>query len=638
LVQVALTVTLPLRREGARANYLSKNTQSLAIELVSVNGNGVTGVNAVTLNTVPNARRCAESGANLVCKATILGSPGRDVFAVTTYGGVDGTGDVLSVGTAESNISGAGAGFGISNALSLSIDGVIASLKLGVSPEGAKRGQRATAAISLDAFDATGAEIVGASKYYDGITLSIQGDSVKAFALHDGGKSGSTLTIEKPVSGLTLAYDGNDQAGSVSLQAAVGGPSSVTTTANFSLHGKQPPPPIGTIYALNLGGNDGRGATVTEYDGTANGNAAPQRSLSLDSKLYARSIAVDAQGNLYVGYLDNEFGFSPQNGTPDARNEIAIYALGASGSDQPKAVLQADKKTKTTLFPLYIVFDSSGSLVTYGATDVDGNAGDAVLTYAAGSSGSTAPEHGWQFDAPQIRYAGPSGLALDGSGNFYVNGSLYTSLGPSYGLFVNSAADAGDPSATPARTIPWDSTTELEPGLTTGVALEASGEILVGNTVSQGSGSSTTCQARVNVFAAGASGGTTNDPPLRVLTLDGVFTNNPECVSSRDPLVPFFPAITAYSSEVWIADDFNNAVAEFSADARGTVKPSLRIAGSATQLDAPIALVITSASGRAKARPAYPFHALHANEGNPHEKEPGHLGLDRRSGADSERV
>jgi hypothetical protein len=38
----------------------------------------------------------------------------------------------------------------------------------------------------------------------------------------------------------------------------------------------------------------------------------------------------------------------------------------------------------------------------------------------------------------------------------------------------------------------------------------------------------------------------------------------------------------------------------------------LRIAGSATELNAPIALVITSASGGAKPRPAYPFHAHHS--------------------------
>ena len=77
--------------------------------------------------------------------------------------------------------------------------------------------------------------------------------------------------------------------------------------------------------------------------------------------------------------------------------------------------------------------------MTYGATAVDGNGGsDAALTYAAGSAGAAAPLHGWNFASPTIRYAGPTGLALDAAGNFYVNGALHTSLGPSYGLFVAS--------------------------------------------------------------------------------------------------------------------------------------------------------------------------------------------------------
>ena len=69
---------------------------------------------------------------------------------------------------------------------------------------------------------------------------------------------------------------------------------SISQAAKFTMHGKTPPPPVGDIYVLNLGANDGQGATVTEYDGTSKGNAPPIRTLQLDSKLYARSIVVDA--------------------------------------------------------------------------------------------------------------------------------------------------------------------------------------------------------------------------------------------------------------------------------------------------------------------------------------------------------
>ena len=610
LVPVKVTVTIPPGSK-VRPNYVSVNTQSLVIQLSSVDGGGVSGVNPTTMNTVVHARGCKTGGAGLVCTATAWGSPGQDVFSVTTYAGENATGSVLSAGTVRAKIDSGGGGVPISNDLSLALYGIIASLQLQVTPNSAKRGEPTDATVTLDAFDASGAQIVGSSDYWSAVQLSIQGSTNKAFALHAGGKSGSSLTIVKPTSKITLSYDGNRQASSITLAANVDGPDdrpdSIGKSVNFILHGKQPPPPVGTIYALNFGSNYGRAATVTEYDGKAKGNAAPERTLNLDKKLYARSIAVDAKGNLYVGYFDNQYGFSPSNGSPDKRNEIAIYAPGASGNDAPTAVIVADPKTKTLIFPVYMSIDGSGNLVTYGATAVDGNAGnDAMLIYAAGSSGPAAPANAWAFVSPALRYPGPTGLALDTSGNFYVNGALHTALGPSYGLFVAPASDDSDPSVNPSRTIPWDTTTELTPGLTTNVALADSGEIFIGNSLQEGSGSSTSCQGRANVYSAGAGGGVTDVPPLRILTLSGIFTTNYLCDSPRNPLVAYFPALALYGTTLFAADDFNNAVAAFPASAHGTVKPSLRIAGAATQLDAPTALVITSLSGQAKARPVRP--------------------------------
>ncbi len=45
------------------------------------------------------------------------------------------------------------------------------------------------------------------------------------------------------------------------------------------------------------------------------------------------------------------------------------------------------------------------------------------------------------------------------------------------------------------------------------------------------------------------------------------------------------------ATTLFVADDFNNAIAAYPAGAHGTVKPILHIAGTATGLDAPIALV-----------------------------------------------
>jgi len=615
LVDVKVQVTIPVAGGGRRVrpNYVSPNTESVVIQLASVNGQGVSGVNATTIETRAHAHGCAAQGSETVCTATALGSPGADVFAVTTYAGANATGPVLSVGTVAAKI-GSGDGSVQINSLSLTLDGVIASLRLSLSPNVGKRGTPVTSKVSLSAFDATGAQIVGPSAFLAPIVLTVQNDSQNAFVLHAGAQSGESVTIVKPTSGITLKYDGSKQASPVTLQATVEGPSSVAAHARFKLHGRQPPPPVGTIYALNLGGNNGQGATVTEYDGKAKGNAAPVRTLQLSSKLYARGIAVDSSGNLYVGFFDNQFGFNSANGTPDTGNVIAIYAPGASGTTQPTALLTANSSTNTALFPLFMAFDPAGDLITYGATTVGGNTGDAVLTYPPGSKGAAVPAAGFNFTNPTIRYGGPTGLALDAAGNFYVNGELHTTLGPSPGLFTALASDAGNPQTNPARTIPWNaSVTQLTAGVTTNVALDSSGEVFIANALLATTGSSTTCQGRANVFAAGASGGVTNVPPLRILSLDGVFSNNPQCDSSRNPLAPFFPSIALYGTSLFVADDFNNAIDAFAANGSGKVKPTLTISGSATQLNAPIAVVVTKLSGRATARAVHhQSDALHA--------------------------
>jgi len=332
---------------------------------------------------------------------------------------------------------------------------------------------------------------------------------------------------------------------------------------------------------------------VTEYDGKANGNAPPERTLQLEAKLFAVSIAVDSSGNLYVGYFDTANGASL--GKPDSGNEIAIYAPGASGGDQPTAVLKSTKNT--TIYPVFMAFDPSGRLVTYGATNVDGNTGNAVMTYAAASKGGsqTDPEYAFAFGSLAIYYPGPTGLTTDSSNNFYLNGTFKSGFGSDSGTYVNAAANIGNPSAPVARTLPWNSTTKLTPGFTSDVALNESAEIYIANFVKTGSGSSATCQGATNVYAAGTSGSGSGEPPLRVLALDQIQTQGTDCTNTFSPLLFYYPEIVIYGgSALFAADPFNDAVAEYPADApNGPTKPILRIAGSSTQLDAPVAIVIT---------------------------------------------
>ncbi|MBV8489531.1 MAG: hypothetical protein JO199_03300 [Candidatus Eremiobacteraeota bacterium] len=590
---VAISVPSAARTHGVRNHFLSTKMQSLVISLASVNGAAVSGVSASVVNTYAGAKNCTKAGA-LVCKGALSAAVGTDVFNVTTYSAPNATGSVLSVGSIGAHVSGAGATIGIDEATAAGISAIVASLKMSVTPNSVPRGKVSKSAVSLQAYDAAGGLVTGNSDYAVPIALSIQGDSSNAFLIEGAGTPSHSVTLAKPSNGLAIAYDGNAQASSITLQANVPGTANVSAKADITLQGTPPPPPVGSIYVLNAGQNQGTGATVTEYGGTANGNVAPVHTLQLSSTLYARSIAVDASGNLYVGYFDTPIGAA--NGIPDSGNEIAVYAPGASGSAQPKAVISYGASATLGVFPQSMAIDPKGNLVTYGVTTISSYRSTVVLAFAPGASGAATPAYSWKYaSAPLFRYPGPTGLALDSSGNFYVNGMfVQNGINPDNGIFTNLAADQNNPNSNPARSIPWDSTTGLSP-YGTNVSLDASGEIYSGNIARSANG----CQGEVAVFAAGASGGTTDTPPLRVIKMQGVATTNPQCSqTTRNPLAGYYPSIAVYGNLVFSTDEFNNAVGAFSALTAGTAKPSQLISGSSTGLNLPIGVAVSSLAAK----------------------------------------
>ncbi len=604
LVTAGVNVHLPSNaamREGSGPQFLSPHMQSLSISLASVNGAAAGGAQASIVDTYPRAKNCSQRGGALSCTGSVSAAAGSCLFNVTTYAGPNATGTVLSVGTLRAHIGAAGGTVTVSPSSSIAVQGVIAALSLALSPSSLPRGSKATVSVDLTAYDGSGAPIAGASDYQTPIALTIQGDSLGAYSLHGAGTPGDSVTVSSPSQKLTIAYDGNAQASSVTVQSAVAGPNGASANAPLALEGTPPPPPAGTVYVLNAGSGQGLGATVTTYAGSATGNVAPKTTLALSTKLYARNIAVDSAGNLYVGYLDSPTGSSPL-GTPDEGNEIAVYAAGATGSAQPKAVITASSASKTALYPSYLAFDAAGDLVTYGSTTAGGNSGNAVLAYAPGSSGAATPASAWAFAQPTFQYPGPTGLALDASGNFYVNGTFKTGPSSVFGLYTNLASNAQNPASSPARTLPWDTTTQLTQGLASDASLDSSGEIYVANIALAGT-STTACQARANVFAAGATGGTTDVAPLRVVTLSGVTTTNPLCYSSHNnPLLGFYPYVTLYGSSIYVADEFDDAVAVYPGLNGGTVAPTQRISGSATGLHAPVTLYVSALASPARIR------------------------------------
>jgi hypothetical protein len=583
-------------------NYLSPATKSIVISLASAGGVPVPGIDASTINTYPDAPSCHLGGNTLACGGGVQAVQGKDVFNVTSFSGPNGTGSLLASGTATANVGGSSGVVSITNA-TFGVQGVISSLKLATAPQMVDRGKASSVDIKLTAYDSAKKPIAGNSSYESPVTMTIEGDANGSFSFKGTGTPVTSIQVTGPSQKVKLFYDGNTEASSVTLQATVSQPNSASATATLTVSGTPPPPPAGTLYVLNAGSNGGLGGTVTEYAGDATGNVAPKATIALSSKLYARSIAVDATGNLYVGFFGSLDGVNTSNGTPYEGNLVEVFAPGATGNATPAQTIVADKTTGTTLYPQTMAIDSAGDLVTYGATSVDGNAGDAVLIYAPGAAGAAAPSKAWSFTLPQLRYGGPTGIALDTSGNFYLEGALHTALGPDYGVFTNTASNDTNPSATPARTIPWGvagDQTDIIAGLTSNVAIDGTGAIDVANI--DASGNPLVCQGQANVFASGATGGVTNHPPLRIVVFAGVSTSNPNCYNPNYVLTGYYPSIAAFAETLYVAADFNNSVGSFSSLTNGTVQPLTSISGSATGLSSPIGVAVSSLSAREASR------------------------------------
>ncbi|HVN69012.1 MAG TPA: hypothetical protein VMU38_05135, partial [Candidatus Binatia bacterium] len=84
LVKVNVQITVPAG-DRIGPDYVSVNTKSLTIELTGVDGKGVTGVSATTIETSAHGHNCKTVSGGTLCTGTATGSPGQDVFSVTTY-------------------------------------------------------------------------------------------------------------------------------------------------------------------------------------------------------------------------------------------------------------------------------------------------------------------------------------------------------------------------------------------------------------------------------------------------------------------------------------------------------------------------------------------------------------------------
>ena len=146
-VQVQFSVTIP-RRTSATARsprYVSASTQSASIVVAPSNSPAGTPV-VVNCTTV--------------CSGQIAAPVGSDTFTLKLFDAANAGGNLLSTGSLVQSIV-----IDQANTVSVTFNGVVASLMVAVTPSSVSAGTPATVAVTVNALDADGNTIVGPGVY-----------------------------------------------------------------------------------------------------------------------------------------------------------------------------------------------------------------------------------------------------------------------------------------------------------------------------------------------------------------------------------------------------------------------------------------------------------------------------------------
>jgi virginiamycin B lyase len=169
--------------------------------------------------------------ATKICSGSVLAPPGNDTFAVNLYDGTNGTGNLLSTGAVTQTIVAYQ-----TNAVSVTFNGVVASLSVMLNPSSVTVGTAATVAVVANALDADGNTIIGPGVYVS------SGGGALTVNLANSDTSGATQlsqsSLTQPTSNLSLSYNGANITGATITASGAGlGSASATLTASSSSSG-----------------------------------------------------------------------------------------------------------------------------------------------------------------------------------------------------------------------------------------------------------------------------------------------------------------------------------------------------------------------------------------------------------------
>jgi Beta-propeller repeat len=241
-------------------------------------------------------------------------------------------------------------------------------------------------------------------------------------------------------------------------------------------------------------------STILQFSTTANGDGPPASTLTGLDFVTFNGLAVDANGNIYVGGLTNN------TATSGGQPEIFVYGPEESGTPTPKRTI-IGPSTELDAFPSSpvisaLALDNSGNIYVSAAELPVGSSQSyrsyaGIAIFSSTANGNAAPTRVIAGSATNI--VGVQ-IAVDSAGNIYTTGGDGQEASI---LIFDSSANGNAP---PTGTLAGSNTMIDDP---TGVALDSAGNIYVSNL------SLIDATSSILVFSAGSTG---NVAPIRVIS------------------------------------------------------------------------------------------------------------------------
>jgi hypothetical protein len=290
-----------------------------------------------------------------------------------------------------------------------------------------------------------------------------------------------------------------------------GGPFGPGTTLNLGNPGN---PDSGTIYvtvngSAELGGGMAQPA-VYLFSTTADGNVIPPNITGPASVDLFGGIAVDPQGDLYVGA-------DTLSTDPTQVNAILVYAPGARGTATPKRTINGPStglgSMNQTASISSLALDKSENLYVASVVSVDGMEIFGISVFSSTANGDAAPTRVIAGSATNMNSAfGTAPIAVDSAGNIYATGPYdpqsNSFQSPSVVIF-DSSANGNVP---PSSTLGGSNTMITNAGA---VTIDSADNIYVANEPVTDIETGLTVPPSILEFSAGSTG---NVAPIRIIS------------------------------------------------------------------------------------------------------------------------